>query len=283
MKKTKLALCQIKPSFDTDETVARAIKMVETCADNGAELILFPEMFYYPYDLLKIKSVIGKENKYLEMLCNAASANSVYINTGSMAIVNEGKVFNRSHFIGSDGRILGEYSKCHLFDAFINNSTISESALFTGGNSLTVIDTPLCKIGILICFDIRFPEMARLYALNGVELLLVPSVFNNVTGPAHWHTMLCSRAIENQFFVAATSQARHPDCSYSAYGHSLVAGPWGEVLCEASDGEEVLYCTIDPALIEKAKNRLQLLSLRRKDIYNLSLNDLNRPEKRVEI
>jgi len=273
MKNIKIALCQIKPASDTDNTVEHALEMIQTSAENGADIVTFPEMFYYPYDLSKIRNIVGKENEYLQMLASAAQKHGVYLSTGSMAFSDGEKLYNRSHLIAPDGKILGEYSKCHLFEAKISGVAISESGVFTRGNSLAVIDTPLCKIGIMICFDIRFPEMARLYALDGVELLLVPSVFNNVTGAAHWHTMLRGRAIENQFFVAAASQARNPDSSYCAYGHSMVVGPWGEIIGEALEGEEIVYCTIDKSLIEESKNKLQLLNHRRDDIYNLSLSN----------
>jgi omega-amidase len=172
--------------------------------------------------------------------------------------------------ISPEGSILGEYSKCHLYDAKPGNVDIWESAVFTAGNSIAVVKTDLGVLGIMICYDIRFPEMARLYALAGVELLFVPSVFNSVTGAAHWHTMMKARAIENQIFIAAASQARNQASPYAAYGHSLVVTPWGDIACEAQENEQIIYYTLEPEILEESRNRLPLLSHRRNDLYSLN-------------
>ena len=264
MKSFKIAQCQIEPSFDVDDSVQHAIDMIRRAAENGAQVVTLPEIFYFPYDLTKIKKIVGKENEYLNLLVEEAKRSKVFLSTGSMAVARGGSLFNMSHLIGPDGTILGEYSKCHLYDANINGVDIRESAVFTAGNSISTIKTDLCVFGIMICYDIRFPELARLYALAGVELLFVPSVFNTVTGAAHWHTMMKARAIENQIFIAATSQARNPVSHYAAYGHSLVVSPWGDVVCEAQESEQIIYYTVSPEIMQKSRARLPLLSHRRK-------------------
>jgi len=269
MGSCKAALCQIEPAFDVDATVKHALGMIREAAGNGAEIVALPEMFYYPYSLDKIRSIVGKEDEFLGKLAEIAKEFKLYLSTGSMAFMRDNRLYNMSHLIGPDGVVLGEYTKCHLYDAHLNGTDICESSLFTPGNMLTVIDTPLCTIGIMICYDIRFPEFSRLYALENVDLLLVPSVFNTITGSAHWHTVMCGRAIENQFFIAATSQARKLTSSYKAYGHSMVVGPWGEICGEAGEAEQIVYADIDLSLIENAKKKLPLLSHRREDIYNL--------------
>ncbi len=265
----KAALCQIVPSFDTDQSMIHASEMITEAAESGAKLICLPEMFYHPYSLDKIKGIHGKENCYLETFTRIARQKEICINTGSMVVERNGMLYNMSHLITPDGFIAGEYSKCHLYDARIAGLQVSESTVFTKGHGITIVNTQFGKIGIMICYDIRFPEFSRLYALEGVDILLIPSVFNVITGSAHWTTMVRSRAIENQFFVLATSQGRIPSTSYAAYGHSMACDPWGEILCEAQEREEIVYAEIDLSCIEQTRNKLPFLSHRRTDLYNL--------------
>jgi predicted amidohydrolase len=248
------------------------MEMIRQAAGNGAQVIALPEIFYYPYDLNKIKQIVGKEDLYLDLLTGEAKKNNVYLSTGSMAVACGESIFNMSHMIGPEGCVLGEYSKSHLYDANPGGTEIRESAVFTPGNSILVVKTDLGVMGIMICYDIRFPELARLYALAGVEILFVPSVFNAVTGAAHWHTMMKARAIENQIFIAATSQARNSSSPYTAYGHSLVVTPWGDIACEAGENEQIIYYTLEPEIMEKSRNRLPLLSHRRTDLYSINYN-----------
>lgn len=269
MEKIKVALCQIQPDFDVDRSFERAREMISEAALNGAKLISLPEIFYYPYDLNKIKQISGKEDLFLSALIEKAKNLEVYLCTGSMAVKRENRLYNMSHLIGPDGTILGNYCKCHLYDVDLEGKAIRESAVFSAGDNITVVKTQIGTIGMMICYDIRFPEMARLYAEAGAEILLVPSVFNSITGKAHWHVMMKARAIENQCFLIAVSQAKNPESSYSTYGHSLVATPWGDIICEANEGEEIVYCILDPEIMENSKNRLPLLAHRRKDIYDL--------------
>jgi len=265
----KAALCQIEPSSDTDQSMKHASEMITTAAAEGAKLICLPELFYHPYSLDKVKNIHGKEHLYLETFARIARQKEVCISTGSMVVERNGQLYNMSHLITADGLIAGEYSKCHLYDARLVALQVSESAIFTKGHGITVVNTSLGKIGMMICYDIRFPEFSRLYALEGVDILLIPSVFNVITGSAHWSTMVRSRAIENQFFVLATSQGRIPSTPYAAYGHSMACDPWGEVLCEAQEREQIVYADIDLSSIEKTKSKLPLLSHRRTDLYTL--------------
>ena len=137
----------------------------------------------------------------------------------------------------------------------------------SSNNELIVKETPFGKLGLSVCYDIRFPEMARKLALKGAEILLVPAAFNTVTGPAHWHVMFRARAIENQVFIAAASPALTPEAQYRAYGHSMIVNPWGEVLAEAGTGKSIIYAEIDPQALKDTRERLPLLKHRRRDIY----------------
>ena len=139
----------------------------------------------------------------------------------------------------------------------------------SAGNQITLIDSELCKIGVAICYDIRFPELSRIMALEGAEIIVIPGAFNMTTGPAHWETLIRGRAIDNQLYVAAASPARNEELSYVAYGNSMVADPWGEVLARAGGEEEIVYADIKLPRIKEIRGELPVLSGRREDIYSL--------------
>ncbi len=172
-------------------------------------------------------------------------------------------------YIRQEWQILDVHRKMHLFDVDIPDIEFKESETITAGNRVTVVDTDLIKIGVAICYDIRFPELFRLMALKNADIMVVPGAFNMTTGPAHWKTTVRARAIDNQIYVAAASPARNNDLSYVAYGHSLIVDPWGKVIGEAGYGEEIIYATIDISYIKDVREELPLLKNRRTDIYEL--------------
>ena len=268
MKPFKVALCQITPFHDKMRSVESALSMVCEAASNGASLAVLPEMFYHPFELSEIIKKIGDEDQILDTFCNCARTAGIYICTGSMAVRQGENVFNRSYLIDSQGYVLLSYDKCHLFDVNFRSFRAHESLVFTPGMDVVVAKTELATIGIVICYDIRFPELVRSVALMGAELLLVPAVFNTVTGPAHWNIMMQARAVENQLFLAAVSQGKNPGSSYHSYGHSMIVSPWGDILCEASDEQEILYADIEPEVLEDTRNSLPLLRHRREELYS---------------
>lgn len=267
MKSSKIALCQLVPDYNKQASLGKAIEMIQRAASENAEIAILPEMFYHPYELLAILKKIGDEDAILEKLTDCAKKNSIHICSGSMAVRQNGKIYNRSYLIDSSGKLVLKYDKCHLFDVNLPQLRARESLVFTPGSEASVVETLLGKIGIVICYDIRFPELMRSLTLKGAELLIVPAVFNNVTGPAHWSVMMRARAIENQVFIAAVSQGRNVASSYSSYGHSMAVSPWGDILCEASDGEEILYALLDAETLVQTRARLPLLEHRREDLY----------------
>ncbi|HEX2958082.1 MAG TPA: carbon-nitrogen hydrolase family protein [Chitinispirillaceae bacterium] len=267
MKSSKIALCQLIPDYDKHVSLGRARDMIGKAAAENAELAILPEMFYHPYEILAILKKIGDEDAILEELTDCARSNCINVCTGSMAVRQDGKVYNRSYLIDTGGNVVLKYDKCHLFDVNLPQLRARESLVFTPGSEAPVVETTLGKIGIVICYDIRFPELVRSLTLKGAELLIVPAVFNNITGPAHWSIMMRARAIENQIFLAAVSQGRNVASSYSSYGHSMAVSPWGDVLCEASDDGGIIYAQIDAETLIQTRSRLPLLEHRRDDLY----------------
>jgi predicted amidohydrolase len=243
--------------------------MVEEAAANGAGLIAFPEIFYYPYELSLLGGLSGDEETILDGFRKLANRHHVYLCSGSMVCNHDGKNFNTSHLIDPQGTDILTYSKCHMFDAQVGDMQVKESAVFSAGNHVTTVATQLCTMGILICYDIRFPEMAREIVRQGAELLLVPAAFNYITGAAHWKFFMQTRATENQLYIAAISPGRDfaHDTTYQAYGHSMVVSPWGDIIAEAGEDETIIYADLDPKILENVRKRLPLLQHRRNKLY----------------
>ncbi|MDG5816853.1 carbon-nitrogen hydrolase family protein [Chitinispirillales bacterium ANBcel5] len=268
MKPFSIALCQNIPGYDVERNIDKAFTMIGKAADRGAKLVSLPEMFYHPFELKKLPALAAYEAELRDRFSTAAKKHAIYLCTGSFVTqTDDNRVANSSAVFGPDGANLCEYSKCHLFDVSFGTLQLKESSVFSKGDGFCMADTDLGKIGILICYDIRFPEAAREVALMGAELLIVPAVFNQITGPAHWHLFMRCRAVENQLFVATVSQGKNNDSGYKAYGHSMVVSPWGDVLAEASDDERIVMTEIDPAVLEKTRKQLPLLNHRREDLY----------------
>ncbi|MFA0834542.1 MAG: carbon-nitrogen hydrolase family protein [Methanobacterium formicicum] len=267
----QVALCQMKVVADKSENIARAISMIHEAAPNS-DLVILPEMWNCPYQTSLFPEYAEERGNSptLDAISKSAKDDGVYIVAGSIPEKQDGNIYNSCFIFNPQGEIIGTHRKVHLFDIDVPGEiSFKESETLTAGNQITVVDTPLCKIGICICYDVRFPELLRLMVLEGAELIVVPGAFNLTTGPAHWKPLIQVRAVDNQVFMAAASPARDPDASYVAYGHSMVCDPWGTILKEAGTGEEIIYATINREMIPKIRQELPLLLNRRSDIYQL--------------
>ncbi len=270
MEDIKVAICQNKPIPDKKENVAHAVSLIEKAAQNGAQLITLPEIFYYPYELLAIRGIAESDNATLEQLQHVAQKCGVYLCTGSIAEKREDGIRNTSYLLDPSGNVLLKYSKSHLFDVHFEGFRVKESVVFTAGDDIPVVKTPIGTISILICYDIRFPELARTCALQGAEIIIVPAVFTTITGPAHWHVLFRARAIENQVFLLAASQAPSDKARQTSYGHSLVVDPWGTILTEAATDETILYAELLADSLIDTRKRIPVFSQRRPDIYRVN-------------
>lgn len=268
----KLALCQMKVIDDKDSNIKNAVDMIKTAAENKSDLVILPEMFNCPYQNEKFKEYAEekKSSKTLKAISKAAKDSNLYVIAGSIPESDGDNLYNTSFIFNGNGEIIGHNRKMHLFDIDIPEKiSFKESDTLSAGNQITLIYTELCKIGVAICYDIRFPELSRIMALRGAKLIVIPGAFNMTTGPAHWETLIRTRAIDNQIYVAAVSPARNEELSYVAYGNSMVADPWGEVLVRASEKEEIIYACIKMSRIKEVREELPLLNGRREDIYQL--------------
>ena len=185
----------------------------------------------------------------------------IWLSVGSLAIkVAADKVANRSFLMGPDGRIHARYDKIHMFDVELpNGETYEESRNYRPGGEAVVADTPFGRLGLTICYDLRFPHLYRALAKAGASYLTVPSAFTQVTGEAHWHVLLRARAIETGCFVFAAAQSGTHENGRKTFGHSLIVGPWGEVLADGGTQTGVVTADIDPARVSEARGRIPAL------------------------
>ena len=269
---SKLALCQMEVIDNKDSNIKKALEMIKVAAENKSDMVILPEMFNCPYDNSKFREYAEerKNSKTLKAIKESAKELNLYIVAGSIPELEDDNLYNSSFIFDRDGKIIGHNRKMHLFDIDIPGKIcFKESETLSAGNQITVVDTELCKIGVAICYDIRFPELLRLMALKGAELIVIPGAFNMTTGPAHWETLIRSRAIDNQLYVAAASPARNEELSYVAYGNSMVADPWGEIVARAGEKEEIVHADIKLSKIKEVRKELPVLNGRRNDIYGL--------------
>ena len=274
MKKIKLALCQMNVIDDKKDNIKKAGLMIAESVKKNADFIILPEMFNCPYSNDKfIEYGEEEQDSYtLNAISKLASENNVYILAGSIPERENDRLYNTSYLFDKKGSVIGKHRKMHLFDIDVKDRiTFKESDVLTAGNKVSVVETEIGKIGIGICYDVRFPELARIMVEKGALILFYPGAFNMTTGPAHWELLFRSRALDNQVFCVGVAPALNMDASYHSYGHSIVSNPWGEVLTEASEKEELIICEIDLNEIKKVREEIPVLKNKREDLYEVKL------------
>ena len=246
--------------------------MIKEAAAEGAKLIVLPEMFNCPYDteLFPIYAEEYPQGSTYKMLSETAIEESVYLVGGSMPEKEGSKIYNSSFVFGPQGQLLGRHRKLHLFDIDLpGNFRVMESEILAQGSQATIFETGFGRIGVVICYDLRFPELFRLMALDGVRVVVIPAAFNTVTGPAHWEILLRTRAIDNQMYIIAASPARYRIKSYEVYGYSMMVDPWGEIISKAGEGEQTIADYLYKDRLEEIKSKIPILDHRRTDLYDI--------------
>lgn len=270
----KIALIQMHVETEIQKNLETAEKFVEMAAKQGADFAVLPEMFCCPYATENFPLYAQPQGGQVwTALSHMASKNKLYLVGGTMPEGDEqGKVYNTSFVFDRQGKQIARHRKMHLFDIQITGGQcFQESLTLTAGNEVTVFDTEFGKIGLCICYDIRFPELGRLMALEGAKLVVVPAAFNMTTGPAHWELAFKSRALDNQMFYVGVAPARQVNSNYVSYGNSIVTDPWGQVIQRLEEKEALCLCDIDFSRSETIRQELPLLKHLRKDIYELKL------------
>lgn len=267
----KIALCQMLGSMDKEESKAKAKKMIQEAAANGAQVVVLPEMWNTPYSNDYFREYAEpQDGPTVRFLSDLAKENDIYLIGGSISELDQDKVYNTSYSFNRKGELIGKHRKVHLFDIDVDGGIrFMESDTLTAGEDTTVIETEYCKIGVAICYDVRFPELSRNMALEGAKVIVLPAAFNMTTGPAHWDLTMRARALDNQVYFVACSPARDMEGVYQAYGNSCIATPWGEFLAHADEAESIVYGDIDLDHVEAVRRQLPLLQHRRKELYRL--------------
>ncbi len=267
----KVALIQLASTDDKEYNLAHARDMIAEAAKGGTDIVCLPEMFCCEY---RNKSFIANQEPYggpaCRMLSKAARDNGVWLIGGSIPESDGGKLYNTSFVFNRQGGLAARCRKSHLFDIAVKGGQhFKESDTFTPGDEVVTFDTEFGKLGLCICFDMRFPELARIMALDGAWAVFCPASFNMTTGPAHWEIMFRSRAVESQVYTLGCAPARDVDGSYVSYSNSIIVHPWGNVI-ERADAEEcILRAEITREEAEAIREQLPLMSARRTDMYTL--------------
>ena len=276
MANVKIALIQMNVMVDKQANLQAAVQAIAECARQGAQIISLPEMFCCPYQTENFPVYAEKQGGPLwKALAAAAHDNRVYLVGGSMPEVDQaGKVYNTCYIFDPSGRQIGRHRKMHMFDIDIpGGQKFKESDTLTPGNAVTVVDTSFGRVGVSVCYDLRFPELARLMALRGAKMFIVPGAFNMTTGPAHWEMLFRARAVDNQVYTLGCAPARDPQAGYVSYANSLAVSPWGEVIERLGAEPGVLLADLDLDRVEQVRGQLPLLNQRRTDLYELKTLD----------
>jgi predicted amidohydrolase len=260
----KVALVQMRSGVNPKINLATALSAIEEAARGGAAYVLTPEMT----NIMEIKrerlfaTITDEEDDLtLSALREAARQHGIYLHIGSLAVkASPDKAANRSFLIDRRGDVIARYDKIHMFDVDLaNGESYRESRNFRAGELAVVADLPWGRLGVTVCYDLRFPALYRALAEAGASFFSIPAAFTRQTGEAHWHVLLRARAIENGCFVFAAAQAGKHENGRETFGHSLIVDPWGKILAEAGTEPGVIVADIDPAQVAAARARIPSL------------------------
>jgi len=266
---TRIALFQSTTGIDPEANGRALVDAIVEAASGGAEMLFTPEMSgLLDRDSARAaKSLRPEENDpVLAAAREAAQRSRIWLSIGSLAVLAEdGKVANRSYIIDREGKIRARYDKIHLFDVDLpTGESWRESNVYSAGQGVVLVNgTPVGKVGLTICYDLRFPMLFARIAEANADLISVPAAFTVPTGRAHWHVLLRARAIEAGIYVVAAAQVGHHEDGRNTYGHSLVVDPWGEVLLDMGEETGVGFADIDLKRISDVRSRIPALNHRR--------------------
>ena len=261
----KIACVQHCAGLDVDANLATLARMIEQAVVSGAKLVCLPE-YCAAYGMTDGRLAVGArpegEHEALRALSEQARRHRCWLLIGSIGLLaDDGRTLNRSYLVDSAGAIRARYDKIHLFDVDLaRGESYRESSTIRPGETAVVVATPLGRLGLSVCYDLRFAHLYRALAKAGAEVLFVPAAFTRTTGQAHWHALLRARAIETGAFVVAPSQCGDAqDGRLARYGHSLIVAPWGEVLADGGEAEGVIIAELDLAQVAEARRMIPAL------------------------
>lgn len=260
----RILVVQNKVYEDINITLENIKKLIEEELHNHPDIIIFPEMFFTPYELKYIESYKQElDSNLIKFLSNLAKDNQSYIVGGSLPLIKNGKIYNSCIIFNKNGEIIDIYDKIHLFEITYPDGTyFSEAKVLSKGNKIVTFDTEFGKFGVMICFDIRFPLLASKLMEKDILGIFVPAAFNTYTGPLHWTTTFRARAIDNQLFMIGSSPSSNSFGNYHTYGHSIVVNPYGKVLKELDGLENAFTIDINLNEVKEARKKIPILKNR---------------------
>ncbi|MBV7257826.1 carbon-nitrogen hydrolase family protein [Pacificimonas sp. WHA3] len=264
---TRLGIVQMTSGIDPSDNADTMVRAIAKLALQGAEIVFTPEMSgLLDRDRARMMARIRSEedDAVLAAVRRAARAHGVWVAIGSLAVApsdagkdDDGRLANRSFLIDAEGNIAARYDKIHLFDVDLGEGERwMESKAYRAGDRAVVADTPAGRLGLSICYDIRFPRLYDVLSEAGAELITIPAAFTRPTGTAHWHLLARARAVESTAFVVAAAQTGAHEDGRATYGHSLVIDPWGEILLDMGTAAGSALCDIDLTRIGDVRRRL---------------------------
>jgi predicted amidohydrolase len=268
-----VAVVQLDATDDVDANIERACGYAAAAAADGARLVVLPEYLQYRGgDEGYRRSARTVPGPFTDAFADVARGHDAWILAGSIAECSDDpeRPYNTSVLIAPDGSIAARYRKIHLFDVAVDRGPVdTESARVSAGGEAVVADVDGVRLGLTVCYDLRFPELYRTLALAGAEVLAVPANFTERTGRDHWEVLLRARAIENGAWVVAPGQAGGPP-GQPAFGRSMIIDPWGTVVAQASDGVGIIRAEIDTDRVAAVRRQIPSLANRRPETYRLA-------------
>lgn len=294
-KNFKIGLIQLASGADKTKNLAHARDKIREAAKAGAQVIVLPECFNSPYgcqyfpeyaECVEPSPPTQEQAPSWHMLSSAAKETGTYVLGASIPELStaengEKKYYNTAFAFDPQGHLLASHRKTHLFDIDIPGKIrFIESDVLSAGNQVTIVDLPdYGKIGLAVCYDVRFPELAMIAARRGAFMLVYPGAFNTTTGPMHWALQAQARAMDNQVYVAMCSPSRDLNSTYHAYGHSMIVNPNAEIVKELQESEDIAYAEIDGSKIDETRKGIPLYTQRRFDVYpDVSAGKIGRGE-----
>ena len=261
----KLACVQNSAVAEVARNIEIAGRLTRAALDQGAQIVCLPEYFSgveLRDGLLHPAAFEERSHPVLQAFADLARTRRAWLLLGSLGVLaGDGRIFNRGYLLDPAGAVAARYDKIHMFDVELTaGAPLRESATIAPGASAVVADTGLIRIGLSICYDLRFPHLFRQLAQAGAALLAVPAAFTKVTGEAHWHVLNRARAIENGCYVAAPCQYGTLPGGAACFGHSLIIDPWGRILADGGEEEGIILRDIDPAEVASARRRIPALT-----------------------
>jgi len=258
-----VACVQVCTDDRAQDNVQRAVAQIRLAAQAGAQFIALPEAVdYLDADFDRTRQYAQPEVSHRALAAFREVAREIggWLLIGSLTVRDDdGELVNRSLLLSPEGEVVCRYDKIHLFDALPGSSSFTESRLYKRGQHARLHETPWGRLGLSICYDVRFPHLFRGLAQAGAAMISIPAAFMKVTGEAHWHTLLRARAIETGCFVIAPAQCGHHYGERYSFGHSLIVDPWGTVLADAGTDPGIVVADLDLALVEQARTRIPSL------------------------